>query len=103
MKKVLTLKMKYRLTPFHFVSCWFLYEMVIGFRLNAKLGDKAELGALYPFFDLGLFLGILLLDFVIQLIISAGIKGDWKMLYLIQFLTIVLFGVFMLQTVHFAG
>ena len=69
--------------------------MVIGFRLNAKLGDKAELGALHPFIDLGLFLGILLLDFVIQLIISPAIKGDWKMLYLIQFLIIVLFGVFM--------
>ena len=99
----MTVKMKYRLTPFHFVSCWFLYEMVIGFRINARLGDKAELGALGPFIDFGLFLGILLLDFLIQLIISAGIKSDWKILYLIQILIIVLFGVLMMQTVHFVG
>ena len=74
-------KMKYRLTPFHFVSLWFLNEMVIDSKINARLGDKAELGALFPFIDFGLFLGILLIDFVIQFIFSACIKGDWKILF----------------------
>lgn len=98
----MTTKMKYRLTPFHFVSLWFLYQTVVEFRINAKLGDSAELGALFPFFYLGLFFGTLLLDWVIQWIISAGIKGDWKMLYLIQVLIIVLIGVLMMQTIHYA-
>jgi len=95
-------KMKYIVTPFHFVSLWFLYEMVIEFRINAKLGDKAELGFLFPFIYLALFLGTLLLDFVIQYIISMGIKADWKMLYLTQILIILLIGVFMMDTVHYA-
>jgi hypothetical protein len=98
----MTAKTKYRLTPFHFVSLWFLYETIVEFGINAKLGDTAELGALFPFIYLGLFLGTLLLDFVIQLIISAGFKGDWKVLYLIQILIIVLIGVLMMQTVHYA-
>lgn len=98
----MTAKIKYRLTPFHFVSLWFLYEMVVEFVINAKLGDKAELGALFPFIYLGLFLGTLLLDFVIQFIVSAGLKGDWKMLYVMQILIIILIGVLMMKTVHYA-
>ena len=92
--------MKYRLTPFHLVSLWFLYEVVIGFILNARLGDKAELGALLPFIYLGLFLGTILCDFVIQFIISKGIKGSWKMLYLTQILIIVMVAIFMFPTIH---
>ena|SRR5689334_8777296 len=95
-------KMKYRLTPFHFVSLWFLYETIVEFRINAKLGDSAELGALVPFFYLGLFLGTLLLDWVIQRIISTVIKGDWKLLYVTQVSIIVLIGMLMMQTVHHA-
>lgn len=96
----MTTKMKYRPTPFHFLSLWFLYEMIIGVRLNAKLGDKAELGAILPFIYLGLFLGTLLCDFVIQFIISVGIKRDWKILYLTQILVIVIVAIFIFPTVH---
>jgi hypothetical protein len=92
-------KIKYRLTPFHFISLWFLYKVIVGFTVLAKVGDRAELGALLPFMYLGLFLGTLLLDVVMQFII----KGDWKMLYLIQILIIVLIGVRMLKTVHYVG
>lgn len=94
--------MKYRITPFHFLSLWFLFEAVIEFRINAKLGDKADLGFLFPFMYLGLFLGTLLIDFLIQFIISSGLKGGWKMLYMIQILIIVLVGVFMMDTIHYA-
>ncbi len=96
-------KMKYRVTPFHFVSLWFLYEMVIDVKINARLGDKAELGGLFPFIDFGLFLGSLLIDFVIQFIFSAGNKDDWKILYLTQILIIVIIGIFMFPTVHHAN
>jgi hypothetical protein len=96
----MTTKIKYRLTPFHLVSLWFLYQVVFGFILNAGLGNKAELGALMPFIYLGFFLGTLLCDFVIQFIISRAIKGTWKMLYLIQILIIFMIAIFMFSTIH---
>ena len=92
--------MKYRPTPFHIASLWFLYETVIGFRLNARLGDKAELGALLPFIYLGLFLGTLLCDLVIQFIISTWTKGNWKMIYLTQILIIAIVAYFLFPTIH---
>jgi len=92
--------MKYRPSPFHLVSIWFLYDVVNGFRLNAKLGDKAELGALLPFIYLGFFLATLLLDLVIQFIISAKIKGDWKMIYLTQIIIIVIIAIIKFPTVY---
>lgn len=95
--------MKYRLTPIHFVSLWFLYQMVIDIKINAKLGDRAELGFMLPFIDFALFLGTVLIDLVIQFIISAGFKGDWKMLYLTQILIIILVAIFLFPTVHHAG
>ena len=86
----MTGKMKYRLTPFHVVALWFLYEVVIEFMINIRLGDKAELGALFPYIYLGLFFGTLLLDLIVQFINTSLLKWDWKMLCLIQILIIVI-------------
>ena len=60
--------------------------MVVGFRLNARRGDKAELGAIEPFIYLAFFLVTLLADLVIQSIISTSSKQVWKMVWLIQIL-----------------
>ncbi|NBP67372.1 MAG: hypothetical protein EBU52_01375 [Cytophagia bacterium] len=98
----MTTKMKYRLTPFHLVSLYFLYEVVAGFILNARLGDKAELGALLPFIYLVFFLGTILCDLLIQLIIAKSLKGSWKMLYLTQILILAMVGIFMFPTIHYA-
>lgn len=95
--------MRYRPTPFHFVSLWFLYQMVIDIKINVRLGDQAELGGLFPFLDVGIFLVVLFIDFVFQFIYSVGIKGDWKMLYLTQILIIFLIAIFLLPTVHHAS
>jgi hypothetical protein len=54
--------------------------MVIDIKINSRLGDKAELGGIFPFLDFGVFMVVLLIDFVFQFVYSVGIKGDWKML-----------------------
>ena len=76
--------------------------MVIDIKINLRLGDTAELGGLFPFLDFGIFLVVILIDFVFQFIYSVGIKGDWKMLCLTQILIIVLIAIFLFPTVHHA-
>lgn len=96
-------KLKYNISPFHFLSLWFLYEMIIGFSVNARLGDKAGLGAIEPFIYLAFFLATLFADFVIQFVVSIGFKPGWKMVWLMQILIIVLVLLFTTETVHYAN
>jgi hypothetical protein len=92
--------MRYRLTPFHLASLYFLYETVYCSIIWARDGDKVELGALFPFIYFGLLIMTLLVDLLVQFTITGFSKASWKVLYLVETLLIVLILIYVNKTVH---
>jgi len=88
--------MKYRFTPFHLPTIYFLGEGFYVFYKHSKLENynSLELGAIEPFLLIGLGLAFLIGDFIIQLIIGLTSKTNpRKIIYIIEcvILTIMLF------------
>lgn len=95
-------KMNYRPTPFNLASIYFLYETVRLSVITVKLGDRADLGSLFIFYYLGIFLAIIFIDYLIQLAFFTG-KWSWKSLYLTQILILVFVAIIIFPTIHLAG
>ncbi len=80
--------MKYRLTPFHIGSLYFLFETIISVIDLIKLGSKSDLGSLFVFYYLGIFLAIIVIDFLMQ-VMFFQLKGSLKLLYLTQIILLI--------------
>ena len=91
--------MKYRPTPFNLVSLYFLFETVRPFVDTIKLGDRADIGSLFFLYYFGIFIGIIFIDFLIQLAFFTG-KGSWKSLYLTQIVILVFVAIILFPTIR---
>jgi len=63
-----------------------------------KLGDRADLGSLFFLYYFGIFIGIIFIDFLIQLAFFKG-KGSWKSLYLTQILILLFVAIIIFPTI----
>ena len=64
-----------------------------------KLGDRADLGSLFFLNYFGIFIGVIFIDFLIQLAFFTG-KGSWKALYLTQIVILVFVAIILFPTIR---
>ena len=76
---------KYLPTPINLVSIYYIYMGVVSY-VNMDW-DRAELGALFPF----IYWGIAIIAFGIDLFLRLVMKEYYGLLYLSQFLLLILF------------
>ncbi len=86
------MKFRYRFTPFHLVTLYFLGDGIYTLYKDSKIDYELGLGGLEPYILIGFSLTILFLDLVIQLVIGKTIKTNHKkFIYLTEF-TIIAIG-----------
>jgi hypothetical protein len=77
--------MKYRLTPFHFLTLYFLGAGIYDLYVLSKLKHDTELGELIPFFYFGFSLVTLFIDLIIQVTFRLTIKDNPKrIIYIVE-------------------
>lgn len=80
--------MKYRLTPFHLPTIYFLGDGFYVLYQHSQLEnyDSLELAALEPFILIGLGLAFLISDFIIQLTVGLILKTKpRKTIYIVEY------------------
>lgn len=82
--------MKYRFTPLHLPSLYFLLDGIYAMYRDYQSGNN-DLGALIPFIFIGIAFLILIIDLAIQAVVRRVVKTDpLKMIYVIEITLIVL-------------
>lgn len=85
------MRFKYRFTPFHLVALFFLGYGIYTLYSDLKIDYELGLGGLLPYVLISFSLGTLLVDVIIQLVISYAIKTHThQTIYLTEFIIVAI-------------